>query len=80
VSRQVAKLEELGLVVRVPSKTDQRVRYLAPSRKGEAILARLQVARRKAIAGWAKHWSRAEREEFLERLRMLVRAGNEMLP
>jgi len=80
VSRQVAKLEELGLVVRVPSKTDQRVRYLAPSRKGEAILARLRAARRKAIAAWAKQWSRAEREGFLERLQMIVRIGNEALP
>jgi len=79
VSRQVAKLEELGLIQRVPSKDDQRVRYLAPSRKGEALLGRLRVARRKAIASWAKEWGRAERESFLERLKTMVRIGNEAL-
>ncbi len=80
VSRQVAKLEELGLVLRVSSRTDQRVRHLAPSRKGEAILARLRAARRKAVAAWAKEWGRAERETFLEHLKMIVRLGNEGLP
>src|SRR3569623_1782090 len=45
VSRQVAKLEELGLVQRAPSPSDQRVRYVAPSEKGEAILHKLRVAR-----------------------------------
>lgn len=78
VSRQVAKLEALGLVARVPSKTDQRVRYLGPSRKGKAILARLRAVRRKAIAGLAKDWDRAEREKFLETLKMLVRIGSEI--
>src|SRR5262245_44768496 len=76
VSRQVAKLEELGLVERVPSETDQRVRLLVPSRKGEAILEKLRVARRKAMAQWGKDWDRAERQKFLETLQMIVREGN----
>jgi DNA-binding MarR family transcriptional regulator len=78
VSRQVAKLEALGLVARVPSETDQRVRHLVPSRKGEAMLGRLRVARRKAIAGWAKDWDRADREKLLEMLKRLARIGSEM--
>src|SRR3569833_1286685 len=77
VSRQVAKLEELGLVERAPSPSDQRVRYVAPSEKGEAILHKRRVARRKASAGWSKDWDRAERQKFLETLQLLVRTGNE---
>jgi DNA-binding MarR family transcriptional regulator len=79
VSRQAAKLEALGLVASVPSETDQRVRYLEPSRKGEAILGRLRVARRKAIAEWARDWDRADREKFLDALKMMARVGGEAI-
>ena len=78
VSRQVAKLEELVLGERAPSPRDLRVRYVAPSAKGQVILERLRVARRKAIAGWAKDWDRDEREKFLATLQMIVRTGNEV--
>ncbi|MBN9035823.1 MAG: MarR family transcriptional regulator [Rhizobiales bacterium] len=79
VSRQVAKLETLGLVRRVPSELDQRVRYLAPTEAGDDIIARIRTARRKAIAGWAKEWDRAEREKFLETLKTIVRVGTEVV-
>jgi DNA-binding MarR family transcriptional regulator len=78
VSRQTAKLEALGLVERRPSPTDQRVSYLVPSRKGEALLETLRQARRRAIQRWAKGWSRAEREQFLATLQTIVRGGMEV--
>jgi DNA-binding MarR family transcriptional regulator len=76
VSRQVARLEELGLVERVPSPTDQRVRLLAPSAKGAEMVGKLRIARRKAIGQWTRDWDRADRQKFLETLQMIVREGN----
>ena len=76
VSRQVAKLEELGLVERIASPTDQRVRLLTPSSRGAEMVEKLRAARRKAIGQWAKDWDRADRQKFLETLQMIVREGN----
>jgi DNA-binding MarR family transcriptional regulator len=58
VSRQVAKLETLGLVVRGTAKTDRRVTEVAVTDKGHAMSAMLDAARErlagKALAGWSK--------------------------
>jgi len=79
VSRQVAKLESLGLVERGAAEHDQRVRHLVPSKAGRAVIAKLRQARRKAIAGWARDWDRDQRETFLATLQTIVRAGNEVV-
>lgn len=78
VSRQVAKLETLGLIERSFSEADQRVRLVVPSAKGEAVLEKLRIARRRAITHWVKDWDHAEREKFLETLEMMARAGSEV--
>ena len=58
VSRQVAKLETLGLVVRRAGKSDRRVTEAVISEKGQAMSEMLDVARerlaRNALAGWSK--------------------------
>ena len=58
VSRQVAKLETLGLVVRREGKSDRRVTEAVISEKGQAMSEMLDVARerlaRNALAGWSK--------------------------
>ena len=49
VSRQVAKLVELGLVDRTADPVDGRAQVLAPSPEGSARLARIRAARRVAL-------------------------------
>jgi DNA-binding MarR family transcriptional regulator len=56
VSRQVTKLEELGLVVREPNSVDRRVRKVAITPDGKAMTKRIDAARarfaRKVFAPW----------------------------
>jgi DNA-binding MarR family transcriptional regulator len=58
VSRQVAKLETLGLVARGPGKTDARVTEAVATEKGQAVSDMLDKARnrlaRKAFGGWSE--------------------------
>jgi len=57
VSRQVAKLEALGLVERRPGAEDRRVREATPSEAGWAVLGRIDAARdalfTRALADWS---------------------------
>jgi DNA-binding MarR family transcriptional regulator len=59
VSRQVAKLESLGLVARRAGKTDRRVTEAVVTEKGQAMSEMLDAARerlaRNALAGWSEH-------------------------
>jgi len=59
VSRQVAKLERLGLVARRAGKTDRRVTEAVVTEQGQAMSGRLEAARGRlagnALAGWSKH-------------------------
>jgi DNA-binding MarR family transcriptional regulator len=56
VSRQVAKLESLGLVARQASATDKRVRETVVTPKGKAMTDRVDAARtamgREVFADW----------------------------
>jgi DNA-binding MarR family transcriptional regulator len=58
VSRQVAKLESLGLVARRASKADRRVTEAVVTEKGQAMSEMLDAARerlaRNALAGWSE--------------------------
>lgn len=69
VSRQTAKLEELGLVRRVRSETDGRVRLLCPSEAGEEMLTQFRDTRRAMVEAHFRDWSEEERSRFLELLR-----------
>jgi DNA-binding MarR family transcriptional regulator len=59
VSRQVAKLEQLGLVARRAGKADRRVTEAIVTEKGQAMSEMLDAARerlaRNALAGWSEH-------------------------
>jgi DNA-binding MarR family transcriptional regulator len=59
VSRQVAKLEQLGLVARRVGKADRRVTEAIVTEKGQAMSEILDAARerlaRNALAGWSEH-------------------------
>jgi DNA-binding MarR family transcriptional regulator len=69
VSRQVAKLETLGLVERRTAMGDQRVRLLEPSASGQAMLDRFAAARRDLMAEHLEDWTDAERTQLLDLLR-----------
>ena len=69
VSRQVAKLEALGLVERQGAKGDQRVRLLAPSSAGRKMLKQFSIARRKFLDERLAVWTVEERSTLLELLK-----------
>jgi DNA-binding MarR family transcriptional regulator len=75
VSRQVAKLETLGLVLRRPGKTDRRVTEAVVTAKGQAMSAMLDAARERlaqnALAGWS-------REDLAELARLLRRFADNL--
>ena len=56
VSRQVAKLVELGLVDRAADPADGRAQVLAPSPEGSVRLARIRDARRSRWAADLADW------------------------
>jgi DNA-binding MarR family transcriptional regulator len=69
VSRQVAKLESLGLVARVPSPEDKRVRAAVVTDEGRAMTRALDAARQKIIEGLFAHWDANEVRELSRLLR-----------
>jgi DNA-binding MarR family transcriptional regulator len=69
VSRQVAKLEALGLVERHGAKGDQRIRLLAPSAAGRKMLNQFSTARRKFLKERLGHWTDEERSTLLDLLK-----------
>jgi DNA-binding MarR family transcriptional regulator len=75
VSRQVAKLENLGLVARRAGKTDRRVTEAVITEKGQAMSEMLDAARErlagKALAGWSEH-------DLAELARLLRRFANNL--
>jgi DNA-binding MarR family transcriptional regulator len=73
VSRQVAKLESLGLVSRHPGKTDDRVREAAVTKKGQAITKALDKARESMVGPKLARWSAQDRKQLLRLLRKLVK-------
>lgn len=68
VSRQLAKLEDLGLLERTPSSTDGRVRLLKPSAAGRRMLAMFAKTRRKLLEELLRDWNAHERAQLLRLL------------
>jgi DNA-binding MarR family transcriptional regulator len=69
VSRQVAKLESLGLVARCPSPEDKRVRAAIVTDEGRAMTRALDAARQKIMEGLLAHWDTNEVRELSRLLR-----------
>lgn len=69
VSRQIAKLDSLGLIGRRPSKTDNRVREAAITAKGKKMTTALDAARERMAAVLFARWSKRD----LQHLARLVR-------
>lgn len=79
VSRQLAKLEELGLVERSPSASDGRVRLLEPSAAGKRMLADFARTRRKLLEEHFKDWSAQERAQLIQLLKKMAKSAGEAI-
>lgn len=65
VSRQVTKLESLGLVARQASSTDGRVRMAAVTDEGRAMTARIDTARARIVRGIFADWDQADTDNLV---------------
>lgn len=60
VSRQVAKLESLGLVSRGPSGADRRVHEAVVTGQGRAVTAAIDAARERLMVRLFAHWEESD--------------------
>lgn len=72
VSRQVAKLESLGLVERRPGTADQRVREAVVSPAGRQMVDEISRARAVLMDEALADWSEAEKRELTRLVRKLA--------
>ena len=77
VSRQVARLEELGLVKRRVSTADRRTREAIITRKGKTATDAVDVAREEIALTLFKGWARRDFDELVRLMRMLADRLNE---
>lgn len=80
VSRQVAKLESLGLVERRGNTTDQRVREAIVTRKGKAMTDRVDAARDRIGRSIFATWDAHDIEELVRLMRKFADAVKEEPP
>ena len=69
VSRQVTKLEGLGLISRQVSKADRRIRAAVITAKGRTMAAALDEARERLAAEVLKNWSKKELQDLVRLMR-----------
>jgi DNA-binding MarR family transcriptional regulator len=69
VSRQVAKLESLGLIVRRPSAADKRVSEASITEQGLEMTARIDAARERIATQLFASWSEEEVQTLVRLLR-----------
>ena len=74
VSRQVAKLESLGLVERQGSAADRRVREALVTPKGKAMTMLLDAARERIGRGIFATWDAHEIDELVRLMRKFADA------
>jgi DNA-binding MarR family transcriptional regulator len=65
VSRQVAKLEGLGLVERRENAADRRVREAVVTAKGKAMTDRIDVARDRLLRAMFETWDERDVDELV---------------
>jgi len=80
VSRQVAKLESLGLVERRESARDRRVREAVVTVKGKAMTDLVDAARERIGRGIFESWDIAEIDELVRLMRKFADAVSIDLP
>ena len=77
VSRQIVKLEKLGLIVRTSDPGDQRSRQLAVSKTGRDMLARIEAVRRQWMETHFEQWTKADRDQLIELMERMLDRGDE---
>ena len=80
VSRQVAKLETLGLIKRRESASDGRVREAVITAKGKAMTDMVDAAREKIGRAIFKTWDARDFNELVRLMRKLAEAIEGELP
>jgi DNA-binding MarR family transcriptional regulator len=74
VSRQVAKLESLGLVTRQPNPEDRRLREAAVTAKGKAMTDAIDRARERLVGAMFATWPERDVNELVRLMRKLADA------
>jgi DNA-binding MarR family transcriptional regulator len=69
VSRQITKLNGLGLINRRPSKTDNRVRELAITPKGREMTGAIDAARVRMASVLFAKWSKRDLQDLARLMR-----------
>jgi DNA-binding MarR family transcriptional regulator len=77
VSRQVTRLQALGLVHSEPSETDRRQRLLCVTAAGRNTVKKIDRARNSVMSETLEGWSQAE---ITELARMVTRLADAMRP
>ncbi|WP_437575515.1 MarR family winged helix-turn-helix transcriptional regulator [Sorangium sp. So ce887] len=76
VSRQVAKLESLGLIERRPSPADRRIHEAVITDKGRQVTDALDAARQRLAAPILAKWSE---EDFSDLVRLMRRFVDDLM-
>lgn len=74
VSRQVARLEELGLVERRAGSADKRVRETIVTQKGKAATDALGAAREKLAVELFREWSASDFNDLVRLIQKFARS------
>jgi DNA-binding MarR family transcriptional regulator len=74
VSRQVAKLESLGLAERRQNPTDRRVNEAVVTAKGKAMTDKIDAARERIALGVFANWEPAEIDDLVRLMRKFADA------
>lgn len=69
VSRQVAKLDSLGLITRRASKADKRVREAVISAKGKEVTSAIDAAREQMATVLFAKWSKRDLQDLARLMR-----------
>lgn len=77
VSRQVAKLESLGLAERRQSAVDRRVNEAVVTPKGKAMTDKIDAARERTVRAIFETWDAREFDELVRLMRKFADAVNE---
>lgn len=75
VSRQVAKMETLGLITRQANASDRRVREAVVTAQGKAMTARIDEARNRIAQGIFSRW---ENEDIVGLARLMRRFADDI--
>jgi DNA-binding MarR family transcriptional regulator len=80
ISRQVAKLESLGLVARRQSTLDRRLREAVVTAKGKAMIDLIDAARERYFREMFADWDPAEVAELTRLMRKFATAWRQVEP